>query len=82
MDAASYRSAGICFRPARKITIGAPNCQTVSRMNIGMVMAGLPTQPPRLIPKKDRPWSTGPASPNMAFQTIAMDTDAPIRDGA
>ena len=29
-DAASYSSAGICLRPARKITIGAPNCQIAS----------------------------------------------------
>lgn len=27
--AASYSSLGTCLRPARKITIGAPNCQTV-----------------------------------------------------
>ncbi|MNR37991.1 hypothetical protein D3C85_1560600 [compost metagenome] len=64
------------------MTIGAPNCHTVSRIIMPMVMLGLPTQPPRLIPKKDKPWSTGPESPNMAFHTIAMDTDAPIREGA
>ncbi len=29
-SAASYSSRGTCLRPARKITIGAPNCQTVS----------------------------------------------------
>lgn len=28
-SAASYSSLGTCLRPARKITIGAPNCQTV-----------------------------------------------------
>src|SRR6478735_12644913 len=82
IDAASYNSPGICLRPARKITIGAPNCHTVRRMNIGMVIEGLPTQPPRLILIFNEPWSTGPESPNMAFQTMAMETDAPIRDGA
>lgn len=29
-SAASYSSRGTCFRPARKMTMGAPNCQTVS----------------------------------------------------
>ncbi|MNY64875.1 hypothetical protein D3C86_2020500 [compost metagenome] len=62
--------------------MGAPNCQTVSRISMPMVMSGLPTQPPRLIPKKDNPWSTGPESPNIAFQTMAMETEAPISDGA
>ncbi len=30
ISAASYSSCGTCLSPARKMTIGAPNCQTVS----------------------------------------------------
>ena len=81
-DAASYSSVGTCLSPARKMTIGAPNCQTVSRMSIGIVRDGSPTQPPASKPKNCWTWSTMPLSMNIAFHTIAMETEAPISEGA
>jgi hypothetical protein len=81
-DAASYSSPGICFSPARKITIGAPNCHTASRIIIGRMSDGMPTQPPMLMPNRLRLESTGPSVVNIARHTIAMLTLAPMRDGA
>ena len=42
---ASYRSDGICFNPARKITIVEPNCHTLSRTSVPSAVSGFVIQP-------------------------------------
>src|SRR5690606_24469010 len=81
MIAASYRYPGICFRPARKITISDPNCQTLSRIKTAMAVEGLPTQLGPSIPNRARKELIGPSSANRFLQPMAAPTLVPIREG-
>jgi len=62
--AASYNSFGICFNPARNITIDEPNCQTVRRLIVNRANFGLLSQPILGIPKNDKIAFSKPLSAN------------------
>ena len=52
ISAASYSSFGICFSPARKITIVAPNCHTASRIIAGSTSSRVPDPPAQIDPEE------------------------------
>jgi hypothetical protein len=79
--AASNISAGICLSPARKITIGAPNCQAANSTKVPSAVDGsaiqllppMPTSPSRPL--------IAPALPNRVCHTMAIATLPPRSDG-
>ena len=72
---------GICRSPARKITIGAPKPQTLSRMMVDRAVSGFEIHPGPSMPKTARNWLTMPSTPKICFHRIATATDEPSSDG-
>ncbi len=73
--------AGICRRPARKITIGAPKVQTFSTTSVPSAVLGSEIQPLPSNPNGASNWLSRPSVPNTCFHRIAIATLEPSSDG-
>lgn len=80
-EEASYKSLGICFSPARKITMVEPNCQTVSRISVPSAVSGLVIQLFPSIPKTAISLLKIPSTPKMLRQSSDTPILPPIREG-
>ena len=79
--AASYSSVGTCLSPARKITMGAPNCQIASTISVSSAQSGSLTQGSPSTPNRARNELNAPSRLNMLTQTMASATLPPSSDG-
>ncbi|MNY44164.1 hypothetical protein D3C86_1791690 [compost metagenome] len=78
---ASYSSDGICFNPARKITIDEPNCHATRIINVPRAVPGLLIQLIPSTPKMLKNLLMKPSIPKMFFHRTATAILLPMREG-
>ena len=81
MRQASYSSLGICFNPARKITIEDPKDQTTSKLIVNNAYFGCSRKGIAGIPIFPRTVFTRPVRENMNRHKMDMETLAPKIEG-
>src|SRR5690554_271625 len=79
----SYKLLGICFKPARKINIGEPNCQAARIIKLHNAVEGWVIQPKlsSRIPQDKRMELKAPYTPKSCRHITATATLPPISDG-
>ena len=80
--AASYNSRGIWRRPARKMTIGEPNCHTCRAISVQLAVSGFAIQDiDEFAPNRFNSALNRPSEPNTIFHGTATATEPPSMDG-